>query len=333
MTNLETFRSKIGGQNIMVVGDVMIDAYLWGKVDRISPEAPVPIVSVNRRENRLGGAANVALNIQALGATPILCSVLGNDIKSQDFMELLKEQNMPTDGIITSNDRITTVKSRIIGNNAQMLRIDQEITAPLSITDEELLTERIAKILNDSEINAIIFQDYDKGNITPKVIEQVSAMAKARNIPTAVDPKKRNFLNFKNVTLFKPNFKELKEGLNKDIKDITVESLTEAARILHESQNIDIVFITLSEKGAFIADFREGRARTMLIPAHLRKISDVSGAGDTVISVATCCLSMGLPVECLVNFSNLAGGIVCESVGVVPIDRNRLFSEIQRLNY
>lgn len=317
----------------MVVGDVMIDAYLWGKVDRISPEAPVPIVSVNRRENRLGGAANVALNIQALGATPILCSVLGNDIKSQDFMELLKEQNMPTDGIITSNDRITTVKSRIIGNNAQMLRIDQEITAPLSITDEELLTERIAKILNDREINAIIFQDYDKGNITPKVIEQVSAMAKARNIPTAVDPKKRNFLNFKNVTLFKPNFKELKEGLNKDIKDITVESLTEAARILHESQNIDIVFITLSEKGAFIADFREGRARTMLIPAHLRKISDVSGAGDTVISVATCCLSMGLPVECLVNFSNLAGGIVCESVGVVPIDRNRLFSEIQRLNY
>ena len=333
MNNLETFRSKIGGQNIMVVGDVMIDAYLWGKVDRISPEAPVPIVSVNRRENRLGGAANVALNIQALGATPILCSVLGNDIKSQDFMELLKEQNMPTDGIITSNDRITTVKSRIIGNNAQMLRIDQEITAPLSITDEELLTERIAKILNDSEINAIIFQDYDKGNITPKVIEQVSAMAKARNIPTAVDPKKRNFLNFKNVTLFKPNFKELKEGLNKDIKDITVENLTEAASILHESQNIDIVFITLSEKGAFIADFREGKARTMLIPAHLRKISDVSGAGDTVISVATCCLSMGLPVECLVNFSNLAGGIVCESVGVVPIDRNRLFSEIQRLNY
>ncbi len=333
MNNLETFRSKIGGQNIMVVGDVMIDAYLWGKVDRISPEAPVPIVSVNHRENRLGGAANVALNIQALGATPILCSVLGNDIKSQDFMELLKEQNMPTDGIITSNDRITTVKSRIIGNNAQMLRIDQEITAPLSITDEELLTERIAKILNDREINAIIFQDYDKGNITPKVIEQVSDMAKARNIPTAVDPKKRNFLNFKNVTLFKPNFKELKEGLNKDIKDITVENLTEAARILHESQNIDIVFITLSEKGAFIADFREGKERTMLIPAHLRKISDVSGAGDTVISVATCCLSMGLPVECLVNFSNLAGGIVCESVGVVPIDRNRLFSEIQRLDY
>lgn len=317
----------------MVVGDVMIDAYLWGKVDRISPEAPVPIVSVNRRENRLGGAANVALNIQALGATPILCSVLGNDIKSLDFMELLKEQNMPTDGIITSNDRITTVKSRIIGNNAQMLRIDQEITAPLSITDEELLTERIAKILNDREINAIIFQDYDKGNITPKVIEQVSAMAKARNIPTAVDPKKRNFLNFKNVTLFKPNFKELKEGLNIDIKEVTEEKLTEAATMLHESQNIDIVFITLSEKGAFIADFREGKARTMLIPAHLRKISDVSGAGDTVISVATCCLSMGLPVECLVNFSNLAGGIVCESVGVVPIDRNRLFSEIQRLNY
>lgn len=333
MTNLETFRSKIDGLNIMVVGDVMIDAYLWGKVDRISPEAPVPIVAVNRRENRLGGAANVALNIQALGATPILCSVLGNDVKSHDFMELLKEQKMPTDGIITSNDRVTTVKSRIIGNNAQMLRIDQEITAPLSVTDEGLLVERVAKILNDREIDAIIFQDYDKGNITPKVIEEVSALAKARNIPTTVDPKKRNFLNFKNVTLFKPNFKELKEGLNIDIKDVTKEKLAEAATMLHESQNIGIVFITLSEKGAFIADFRKEEPETVLIPAHLRKISDVSGAGDTVISVATCCLAMGLPTECLVNFSNLAGGIVCESVGVVPIDRQRLFSEIQRLDY
>lgn len=333
MTNLETFRSKIDGLNIMVVGDVMIDAYLWGKVDRISPEAPVPIVAVNRRENRLGGAANVALNIQALGATPILCSVLGNDVKSHDFMELLKEQKMPTDGIITSNDRVTTVKSRIIGNNAQMLRIDQEITAPLSVTDEGLLVERVAKILNDREIDAIIFQDYDKGNITPKVIEEVSALAKARNIPTTVDPKKRNFLNFKNVTLFKPNFKELKEGLNIDIKDVTKEKLAEAATMLHESQNIGIVFITLSEKGAFIADFRKEEPETVLIPAHLRKISDVSGAGDTVISVATCCLAMGLPTECLVNFSNLAGGIVCESVGVVPIDRQRLFREIQRLDY
>lgn len=333
MTNLEIFRSKIDGLNIMVVGDVMIDAYLWGKVDRISPEAPVPIVAVNRRENRLGGAANVALNIQALGATPILCSVLGNDVKSHDFMELLKEQKMPTDGIITSNDRVTTVKSRIIGNNAQMLRIDQEITAPLSVTDEGLLVERVAKILNDREIDAIIFQDYDKGNITPKVIEEVSALAKARNIPTTVDPKKRNFLNFKNVTLFKPNFKELKEGLNIDIKDVTKEKLAEAATMLHESQNIGIVFITLSEKGAFIADFRKEEPETVLIPAHLRKISDVSGAGDTVISVATCCLAMGLPTECLVNFSNLAGGIVCESVGVVPIDRQRLFSEIQRLDY
>ncbi len=331
MSNFEIFASQLAKQNVLIVGDVMIDAYIWGGVDRISPEAPVPVVAETRRENRLGGAANVALNIRALGANPILCTVLGHDAKSHDFEAMMANADMTSEGILTSVTRITTVKYRIIGNNTQLLRVDKEITDPLSDEDEAKLIEKISNLLEIRKISAIVFQDYDKGCITPRIIAEVAAMAKERGIPTTVDPKHRNFLNFKDVTLFKPNLKELSEGLDVDSKSMGEKELRMAAERLHASQNIDIVFVTLSDKGAFIADFRSAEPQTMMVPAHLRKISDVSGAGDTVISVATLCLSMGLPMETLLKYSNLAGGIVCETVGVVPIDRQRLFDEIQRI--
>ncbi len=329
MSDFEIFTSQLTKQNVLIVGDVMIDAYIWGGVDRISPEAPVPVVAETRRENRLGGAANVALNIRALGANPILCTVLGHDAKSHDFETMMANADMTAEGILTSETRITTVKYRIIGNKTQLLRVDKEITDPLSEEDEAKLIERISNLLETKNISAIVFQDYDKGCITPRIIAEVTAMANAKGVPTTVDPKHRNFLNFKSVTLFKPNLKELSEGLDMDSKSIGEKELRMAAERLHVSQNIDIVFVTLSDKGAFIADFRKDEPNTMMVPAHLRKISDVSGAGDTVISVATLCLSMGLPVETLLKYSNLAGGIVCETVGVVPIDRQRLFDEIQ----
>lgn len=328
MTDFEKLTSGVEKQTILIVGDVMIDSYLLGNVERISPEAPVPIVAVNRRENRLGGAANVALNIQAMGARPIMCTVLGNDEKANEFITLMKNANMDTQGIIKSDDRITTVKFRILGNNVQLLRVDEEITTPLLPHDENCLIEQVKNIIATTKVDAIIFQDYDKGNITPKVIEQVATFAKENNIPTTVDPKKRNFANFKNVTLFKPNLKELKEGLNIDIKDVGIENLKSAADILHKQQNIDIVFITLSEKGAFICDYRFDKPKAIHIPAHLRSISDVSGAGDTVISIATLCLSLDLDIESIIRYSNMAGGIVCESVGVVPIDKKRLYKEL-----
>ncbi len=331
MKDFETFKTQLERQIVLVVGDVMIDSYIWGGVDRISPEAPVPVVAETRRENRLGGAANVALNIRALGAKPVLCTVLGDDAKSHDFEAMMQKADMTTEGILTSPTRITTVKYRIIGNNTQLLRVDKEITTPLSSDDEQRLIDKVANLLKTSQISAIIFQDYDKGNITPRVISEITAMAQAKSIPTTVDPKHRNFLNFKGVTLFKPNLKELSEGLDCDLKNAGIEDLEKAAEKLHSLQNIDIVLITLSDKGAFVADFRNGGREMIHVPAHLRKISDVSGAGDTVISVATLCLSMGLPVKTLLNYSNLAGGIVCETVGVVPIDKQRLFDEIQRI--
>lgn len=313
---------------VMIIGDVMIDSYLWGKVERISPEAPVPIVTRTSEENRLGGAANVALNIQSLGATPILCSVIGNDLRSKSFYELLKIQNITSEGIIEDCNRITTVKTRIISNHQHLLRVDREIDHPLSSEMENKFISHVIKVLNENKIDSIIFEDYDKGSITPKVIQQIVDEACKRGIPTLVDPKKRNFSEYNNTTLFKPNFKEFNEGLKVETSKTNPETLFEAAKILHKQKNISLIMITLSEAGVFISTGKEYK----VIPAHIRYIADVSGAGDTVISVASLCLASGLDAFEIAAISNMAGGLVCEKVGVVPIDKELLKSETAALD-
>jgi rfaE bifunctional protein kinase chain/domain len=319
---------KFNSLNILIIGDVMIDAYWWGGVNRISPEAPVPVCAVNDKESRLGGAANVALNIAAMGANPILCSVVGEDYQGHQLCELMKKQNMDTNGIVFSSNRPTTVKTRIIGNKTQMLRIDEETDVNISLSEEKIFLDKIESIINTEKINAIIFQDYDKGVITEGVITKIIEIAKRKNIPVTVDPKKRNFTAYKNVDLFKPNLKELKEGLKIDFDNVDKDVLVEASLLLHYKQKIDKVFITLSERGVFMMDFTKKEAEITMLPACLRKISDVSGAGDTVISLATLCLALGLDSQTIANVSNFAGGLVCESVGVVPIDKNKLLSEL-----
>ncbi|MCQ2277979.1 MAG: bifunctional ADP-heptose synthase [Bacteroidales bacterium] len=335
MTPLQQFTESLEGQNILIVGDVMVDAYMWGNVNRISPEAPVPIVEIQRRERRLGGAANVAVNIQSMGGNPVMCSVLGNDDESKEFLQIMYDHNMDKRGITTSDNRITTVKTRIIGNGTHMLRIDEEMTAPLAATDEQMMTDRLDKIFKTMNISAVILQDYDKGNLTPAVIDHVVELARRKKIITTVDPKHRNFANFHDVTLFKPNLKELKEGLNIEIDESSAETmkrdLDEAALLLHQRQHIDVVLITLSAKGVYVCDFRQEEPYSLIIPAHLRSICDVSGAGDTVISVITMALAAGLDVETAVRYANMAGGIVCEEVGVVPVNRERLLSELASL--
>ncbi|MEE1112609.1 MAG: bifunctional ADP-heptose synthase [Bacteroidales bacterium] len=319
---------KFNSLNILIIGDVMIDAYWWGGVNRISPEAPVPVCAVNDKESRLGGAANVALNIAAMGANPILCSVVGEDYQGHQLCELMKKQNMDTNGIVFSSNRPTTVKTRIIGNKTQMLRIDEETDANISLSEEKIFLDKIESIINTEKINAIIFQDYDKGVITEGVITKIIEIAKRKNIPVTVDPKKRNFTAYKNVDLFKPNLKELKEGLKIDFDNVDKDVLVEASLLLHYKQKIEKVFITLSERGVFMMDFTKKEAEITMLPACLRKISDVSGAGDTVISLATLCLALGLDSQTIANVSNFAGGLVCESVGVVPIDKNKLLFEL-----
>lgn len=310
--------------NVMIIGDVMVDSYIWGNVDRISPEAPVPIVWVEKRENRMGGAANVGLNVKALGANAIICSVIGHDQKGIDFLNLLVKEDMSHDGIIRSDDRLTTTKFRVFGNHTQMLRVDEEHTGELNENDYNQLIEKLSQIFENKRIDVIVFQDYDKGVINQELINYVVAAAEELNIPVVVDPKRKNFLNYKHVTLFKPNLKEVREGLNMIFDPNNKEELEKAISKLSGILNTEMVLNTLSEKGVYIK-WNEG---SEIIPAHLRNIADVSGAGDTVISVAALCLALGIEAPEMASIANLAGGLVCEEVGVVPIDKIRLQDEV-----
>ncbi len=311
--------------NVLVVGDVMIDSYIWGKVERISPEAPVPIVTVQKYESTLGGAANVALNLKALGANPVLVSVIGNDKSADELLQLMQKQDLPVDGILKSDQRITTTKSRILGNKTQLLRIDEEIEQDLNVADTEKLLFKIEEVL--SGIDVVVLEDYNKGVLTEQIISGIIQMANDRNIPVAVDPKKKNFNAYRKVTLFKPNFKELCEGLKIEVDIRNLDSLQEAADKLHESQEIQMVLCTLSEHGIFISRKHAEGKEHHLLPAHLRSIADVSGAGDSVISVAALLLAQKRSPEEIAAIANLAGGLVCEQVGVVPVDKAVLLDE------
>lgn len=331
MQSIENHFDNFNNLKILVIGDVMIDSYLYGKVDRISPEAPVPIVAVDRRENRMGGAANVAINIAAMGATPILCSVIGNDLKAEEFSEMLVEKNMPTSGIIKSKDRKTTVKFRVIGNNLQMLRVDEEDTTNINDSEFDKLCSFIENCIEKKEVDAIIFEDYDKGVILPELISKVTSLARKYSIPVSVDPKKKNFLKYREVTLFKPNLKELKEGLKLDsLNPKDLSAMDYAIKRLLEELNLEMALVTLSEHGVMICkkDQVSGGFEMQHVPAHIRNISDVSGAGDTVISVATLCLASGMDAYHIAAISNLAGGIVCEEIGAVPINKEKLLKEV-----
>lgn len=323
----DSFNSK----RIMIIGDVMLDLYLTGKVERISPEAPVPIVAVRERFMRLGGAANVAQNIKALGAEPILCSVVGNDSKANDFFNLLEQHKMPETGIIKSNDRRTTTKYRIIGNNAQMLRVDDEDTFNLTDNEHVMLCKKIEDILTSEKIDGIILQDYNKGVLTEDIIRFTIKAANGRGIPVGVDPKKNNFLAYKNCTFFKPNLKELREGINVEFSTDTIDNILIGVNALQDKLSCRFVMNTLSERGVLIQEDDGDRRKHWHIPAHLRKIADVSGAGDTVLAVAMLCLVNQQDAYNIAAISNLAGGLVCEEIGAVPVDKERLLRETEKL--
>ena len=325
--NYKDLFDKFNGLRILVIGDVMLDAYVMGKVNRISPEAPVPIVSLENEDARIGGAGNVALNLLALGAKPIICGVIGEDSSGDKLLNLFEKNGISTDGLVKSMVRKTTVKTRVISNKQQLLRIDSESTFPLLESEEIKLNNTIQNIINQG-VDGIIFEDYNKGVLTDSVIQNTIKIAKEKDIPTAVDPKKENFLSYKGVSLFKPNLKELKEGLNLNFDFNSNKDLFEKGiEVLEEKLQNKISFVTLSENGVFI----KNQTEKYYVPAHMRSISDVSGAGDTVIAVATLCLISGASTKQIAEISNLAGGLVCEKSGVVSISKNDLFSEVSEL--
>lgn len=322
--HIESLRTQVGELHLLVVGDLMLDSYLWGSVSRISPEAPVPVIDEERRESRPGGAANVALNIAAMGAKTSICGIAGLDDEGSHLLNILRDQGFNTDLVKVLPNRPTTSKTRIIGNKQQMLRVDREVRTPLSKEDNRAMTDAI--ISRMGEFDALIIEDYDKGVLGPELIEALISAANSHGIPTVVDPKFINFLHYKDCTLFKPNLKELNEALGLRLEKENLEGIRKATSELRKSMPHTHTLITLSENGVLALD----DAMVMHhIPAHYRKITDVSGAGDSVIALMSICLALGFPLEAAAEVSNLAGGLVCEEVGVVSVDSERLLSELE----
>jgi rfaE bifunctional protein kinase chain/domain len=319
--------SKIKGQHVVIVGDMMIDRYLTGTVSRISPEAPVPVVLHESSEDRLGGAANVALNVQALGGVPLLCSVIGDDWDGRKLTEeILGANQIPNLGVCLSNNRKTTVKTRVLGNHQQMLRIDREDTHDLTPQEEEALLNSFQSLLSKFPVKAVILQDYNKGVMTETVIQKVISLAKKHGVFIAVDPKKANFFSYIGVDLFKPNLKEVRDSSPFAIS-ATLESLEKSAQFIQKQLKNKFTMLTLSEKGLYLKGEKAGQ----IYPTIARNVADVSGAGDTVISIATMALAAGFELEEVAALSNLAGGQVCEFSGVVPVNLSLLEVEYDSL--
>jgi len=321
ISKIESFKNI----HVLVIGDVMLDEYVWGKVERISPEAPIPIVSIERREERLGGAANVALNIKTLGAEPVICSIIGNDMHGQSLKKMCKKENITTEGILVSKHRTTTNKTRIIGHSQHLLRVDDEMDTILNADDEKMFLSSIKHELTHKKMDAILFEDYDKGCITDKIIHEVIRLATKKNIPVAVDPKHRNFMNYAGVSLFKPNLKELSIGLKTDIPQNKLSTILPLlCKKFMQKQKINAMMVTLSELGMFVINQEE----SYYIPTQVHDLADVSGAGDTVIATATLCLAMNMKLYDMAYLANIAAGIVCEKVGVVPIYKKELVQKL-----
>jgi D-glycero-beta-D-manno-heptose-7-phosphate kinase len=306
-----------------VIGDVMLDTYWWGHVERISPEAPVPVVLLDKRELRIGGAGNVALNLVSLGAATTIFSVIGEDEAGKALDTLMTEQGIDTSYIICSNTRKTTDKMRIISRNQQMMRLDAETNADLLAAAEDALMGRVTDYILTEKPAVIIFEDYNKGVLTERVITGIISLCRQHHIITAVDPKRKNFFTYKGVTIFKPNLKEVKDGLNLLLDDIDITSLANIHQLLKDQLHHEISLITLSEKGMF---FQQDVAAG-IIPSHLRSIADVSGAGDTVIAVAALLYATTGNTKLMAAVANIAGGLVCEEVGTAAISKQKLLQE------
>lgn len=325
--NFASFFSGLASLRVVVIGDIMLDTYLWGNVERISPEAPVPVVALKKKELRVGGAANVALNTAALGAITSVISVTGDDMDGKDLEQLLAEKGIDTSHVIRSSARITTNKTRVMSRNQQMMRLDAEMTHDINAELEDALISKVKEYFSSHKPDVVVFEDYNKGVLTEKVIKELIAFCRKEKVVTAVDPKKKNFLAYKGVTIFKPNLKEVREGLHLQQEQVDLSSLQQMHEALQQHLQHEISFITLSEKGVFYKQGNQAR----IIPTHIRNIADVSGAGDTVIAVASLAYAMMKDMHLAAEMANIAGGLVCEEVGTVAINKEKFLSECELL--
>lgn len=327
MEDFQHLFKKISSIKVGIIGDVMLDTYMWGDVERISPEAPVPIVSLKNKDHRIGGAGNVALNVQSLGAKAFVLSVTGDDDDADKLNSLFVAQDVNCNYCIRSKERITTNKTRVISRNQHVIRLDAEITNDLCSEDQQKLVELFEQFVEKEKPDVVILEDYNKGVLTETMIQVVVSICKEKNIVTAVDPKRKNFLEYKGVDIFKPNLKEVKEALNLLFAEVNLRLLQDIHAELHQLLHNKISFITLSEKGVFYQQY----TTSAIVPSHVRNIADVSGAGDTVIAVASLVYAATKNVHLMAEVANIAGGLVCEEVGTVAIDKQKLLEECELL--
>ena len=318
--NIEKILSSAKNKKICIIGDVMLDRYMLGDVNRISPEAPVQVFDIKKSEPKLGGAANVSLNVKTLGANPFLIGVVGDDSEAVILKRVMKKLKQDTNGLIVENSRPTTCKTRVIADAHHLLRIDSESKSDITKDTEN----KILNILNSNaeEIDIIILQDYNKGVLTKSLIPRITKFAKAYKIKILVDPKFDNFFEYKNAFIFKPNRKELEDAFAKKAKDD--KELIKICNELIKRIKCDNLVLTLGEAGIKIFKASNGDVRIDSFKTRARKVADVSGAGDTVISTLAVCLAGGASLQDSVIISNFAAGLVVEEVGIVPIENQQL---------
>ncbi|MFH1691401.1 MAG: D-glycero-beta-D-manno-heptose-7-phosphate kinase [Candidatus Omnitrophota bacterium] len=317
--------SKFDKARILVIGDLILDEFIWGDADRISPEAPVPVVWAKSRSYLPGGASNVASNIASLGAKAVLCGVIGEDRNGQILKEKLHEKHVNCDGVITDPLRLTTLKTRIIAAHQQVVRLDWESVDQLLLDRAKVIIEAIEGRIN--EIDALIIEDYGKGLITPFLLKKVIALAKKHKKIITVDPKVEHFNYYKGVTAMTPNEKEASAGSG--IKIATDEDVEKVGYKLLKSLKCEGVLITRGEKGMRL--FRNDE--TVSIPTVAQEVFDVSGAGDTVISVFTLALSCGAKMRHAAELANVAAGIVVGKVGVAVVTKEEILQGLGQLKY
>jgi len=308
-------------QKVIVIGDLMLDAYLWGKVSRISPEAPVPVVEVSEESYRFGGAANVTYNINSLGAEVVPIGLIGGDNNGIILKELFEKHGFSSAGLIVDKNRPTTVKTRIIAHNQQVVRTDREDKSAISVNMQQKILGFFKEQLKDAD--AVILEDYNKGLLTPGLIEEVISLAVKQNVKVLVDPKYDNFFSYKNVTVFKPNRKEASDRLGMRIETEN-EARTACERLLHQL-NCEAVLLTLGEQGMIL---HERNGKYALIPTKAQEVHDVSGAGDTVIATIAIAMSAGASLMEAAVIANQAAGIVCGVVGIIPVDKDILHNKM-----
>src|SRR6185312_3183248 len=319
---VRTLQSAQKKPSILVIGDLMIDHYIWGHASRLSPEAPVPIVDVKTESTTLGGAGNVVQNLVALGASVSIGGIVGNDVSGRQLVEMLENEGIKANVVIKDNNRCTTVKTRVLAGSHQLVRVDREVKEALSAELENELADKLILLINASDL--IIFSDYNKGLFSRALTQRLIKIANDHNKKVIVDPKGLNYEKYKGAYLIKPNRKELAEAANTE-KISSVADIQQAAKVIFSQTGAAYLIVTLSEEGMAIVT---GQG-TKLLPVKATEVFDVTGAGDTVIAAIAYFIALGLPIEEACELANHAAAIVVRHIGSVTATVDEIIKDME----